>query len=176
MKTFRNLVTESSIKSILKEDNIFIMVIGGVASGKSYFIDKNLRGKLPIVDIDEYTEKHSGGDWEKVQKLVSKGIKFVESELKEYFKRKESVVNQGLGASIPGVRNKLTWAKEAGMKTAVILIDVPLKTALKRNQERADKGDRNLIPDYKVEKTNTDARDNFKEFSKMADYSLRINT
>lgn len=176
MNLFRNIVTEASVKDLLKEDYIFIMVIGGVASGKSYFIDKNLRGKLPVVDIDECTKKESGGDWEKARKMVSKCIKLTEDKLKEFFKRKESVVNQGAGSSIHGVRNKLQWAKEAGMKTAVILVDVPLETALKRNQERADKGDRNLIPDYKVEKTNTAARENFKEFSKMADYSIKVKS
>jgi predicted kinase len=176
MNLFRELVTESSVKELLKEDHIFIMVIGGVASGKSYFIDKNLRKHFPVVDIDECTEKESNGDWEKARKLVSKCIKITEDKLKDYFKRSESVVNQGSGASIPGVKNKLTWAKEAGMKTAIILVDVPLETALKRNQERANKGDRNLIPDYKVEKTNTNARENFKEFSKIADYSIKVKS
>jgi predicted kinase len=174
MNLFRNLVTEASVKDLIKEENIFIIVIGGVASGKSYFIDKNLRKNFPVVDIDECTEKESGGDWEKARKMVSKCIKKVEKELQDYFKRGESVVNQGSGASIPGVRNKLQWAKDAGMKTAIILVDVDLKTALKRNQERADKGDRNLIPDYKVEKTNTNARENFKEFSKIADIAIKV--
>jgi len=96
-------------------------------------------------------------------KLVSKAIKAVESDIKKVFMTGKSVVNTGVN----GVLNKFKWASDAGYSTA----DVPLETALKRNQKRANDGGRNLIPDYKVERTNNAARENF---SKIADYSIRI--
>jgi len=176
MKTFLQLINEStSISDIIQKENMFIMIIGGVASGKSYVYEKHF-SSIPLIDIDEYTERWSNGDWEKARKLVSKAIKAVESDIKKVFLTGKSVVNTGSGAGVNGVLNKFRWASDAGYSTAIVLVDVPLETALKRNQKRANDGGRNLIPDYKVERTNNAARENFKEFSKIADYSIRIKT
>lgn len=176
---FKDFLLEStSVSDILRsvqERPTFVMIVGGVASGKSYFYEQNLKS-IPLIDIDEYTTKWSNGDWEKARKLVGKAIKTVESDLKKMFATGESVVNTGSGASTAGVLNKLRWAEDAGYTTFIILVDVPLKTALERNKKRALKSERNLIPDYKVERTNTAARENFKIFKKQYDFSLVVKT
>ena len=98
----------------------------------------------------------------------------VKKELLKSFADGKSVANVGTGAGMPATLNKFKWAAEAGLKTAVVLVDVPLKTALKRNQERADAGKQGLIPEWKVEKVNNAARDNFKEYKKVTDYAILI--
>lgn len=161
----------NEIADILNEENIFIMIIGGTASGKSFCYKNNL-SLFPLIDIDEYTFKLSNGDWELARKMVGKAIKMVEEDLFKMFNKRQSVVNTGTGASLAGVMKKITKAKECNMKTAIILVDVPLEVALQRNKERSLKGERNLIPDYKVERTNIQARENFSEFIKHTDYKI----
>jgi len=172
---FKAFLTESTFQDVLKEPKIFVMIIGGVASGKSYIYEKNFNS-LPLVDIDEYTKKLSNGDWEKARKFVAKAMQMAKVDLLNYFKKGESVVNTGAGGSIKGVQNKLKAAVAEGFKTCIVLVDVPEKKALERNQSRADLGARNLIPDYKVISSNKSARDNFKVFQKETDYSIRIKT
>ena len=56
---FYNILSESSIADIAREKKIFVMIIGGVASGKSFVYEKYLK-HLPLLDIDKYTFKLSG--------------------------------------------------------------------------------------------------------------------
>ena len=170
---FKDFLNESALKDIQKEDKIFIMIIGGVASGKSYIYEKNF-SKIKLVDVDEYVKKLSGGDWEKARKLVSKGVMAAKADLLKSFKDNKSVVHMGIGGSIKQTTNKFLWAKEKGFKTAIVLVDVSLDKALERNQSRADKGERNLIPDYKVQRSNTTSRENYKVYKKITDYSIII--
>jgi len=175
---FKDFLIESkeiSISKLLERPKIFIMIIGGVASGKSHVQELYFSG-LKLIDIDEYTKRESGGDFELARKLVSKAIKNVEADLRKTFKSGQSVVNTGTGASVNGVINKFKWAKDAGFETAIVFVDVPLKTALKRNNTRAASGERNLIPDYKVERTNKQARENFKIFKNIANFYMTIKT
>jgi len=168
-----NQVQNEKITSLLKNDNLFIMVIGGVASGKSFTYNKHF-SSIPVVDIDIFKHQLSGGDWEIAKKMSSKAMKLVNNELEKYFSKKKSVVNMGTGATLGGVQKKLQLAKQAGMQTAIILVDVPVETAMYRNKLRASKGDRNLIPEYKVERSNNNARDNFKIFSNDADHAITL--
>lgn len=170
----KNYLNEAdTIQDIITEKNIFIIIIGGVSSGKTYIYHKKF-SMFPLIDIDDYTFKLSGNDWEKARKMVNKGIQMVKADLLKMFQNQTSVVNSGTGSNINGVAQKFKMAKENGMKTAIVLVDVDIKKAMKRNQERYEKGGRNLIPDYKVEKTNKNAKENFKTFAKMTDYSLVI--
>jgi len=172
---FETFLTESTVQDVLNEPKIFVMIIGGVASGKSYIYEKNFKS-LPLVDIDEYTKKLSNGDWEKARKFVAKAMQMVKVDLLNYFKKGESVVNTGTGGRINGVQHKLKAAVAEGFKTCIVLVDVPEEKALERNKSRSELGDRNLIPDYKVISSNKSARDNFKVFKKETDYSIRIKT
>jgi len=89
---FKSFLNENTIQEILNEPKIFVMIIGGVASGKSYIYEKNFKS-LPLIDIDEYTKKLSNGDWEKARKFVDKAMHLAKTDLLNYFKNGESVVN-----------------------------------------------------------------------------------
>ena len=113
-------------------------------------------------------------DWDEARNFVAKAMQQASKDLESYIKEGASVVNTGAGQSLKGTIRKLNLAADAGFKTAVILVDVPEKKALDQNISRAEKGQRNLIPKYKVIASNESARNNFKEYKKITDYSLVI--
>lgn len=167
---FRNLLKESTIKNILSEDKIFLLIIGGSASGKNYIHDKKF-SKIDLVDIDKITKRLSGGDFEKARKMVSKAIAEANKEIESYFNKGKSVAQVTTGSGATGLINKIKKAESYGFKTAVVLVDVDVKKAIERNQVRADAGEQGLIPDWKVEKTNNAARDSFNTVKDLVDYS-----
>lgn len=54
------------------------------------------------------------------------------------------------------------------------IIETDVKTAMKRNHERAKSGKQALVPDHKVERSVSQSRDNYKLYSKDSnvDYYL----
>ena len=56
--SFHQFLPESVIAEISREDKIFILVIGGSASGKNYVYDKNF--SFPLVDNDKIASDLSG--------------------------------------------------------------------------------------------------------------------
>ena len=163
----------STIKSLVKTEKVFIMMIGGAASGKNYIAHKHF-SELKLVDIDQYTKELSGGDFELARKFVAKGNAMVRKELEKSFKSGQSVVNVATGSGANAVIKKLKMAKENDFKTVLILIDVNIPTVLKRQALRAKSGTQGLIPDWKIEKTNKEAKMNFNDIAKESDYSLII--
>ena len=170
---FRDFLEESTLSDIQGQDKVFLLVIGGSASGKNYIFDKNFT--LPLVDVDAITKKLSGGDFEKAQKMITKAIKVAGSQIEDSLQKGKSIAQVTTGVGAKGVENKFKKAKAAGFTTALILVDTPLETALERNKARAQKGKQGLIPDWKVEKTNRGARDTFKQLRGKVDLELVIN-
>ena len=178
MQGFRQFLNEGRLSDVLQNDQpTFILIVGGSASGKNFVHKKNF-SHVPLVDVDEITKDLSGGDFEKARKLVSKAVAVANKELDKYFSSQRSVAQVTTGSNETGVVNKLKKAKSQGLRTALILVDVPAAVAVKRNQERAAKGEQGLIPDWKVEKTNEAARATYKAVSAMrdlVDFSTVIN-
>ena len=170
---FRTHLVESSTKDILSSDKVFLLIIGGSASGKNYIHGKYF-SKIDLVDVDEITKELSGGDFEKARKMVSKAISIANKEVEKYFQDGKSVAQVSTGSGDKAVSNKLKKAQEAGFETALVLIDVDVKKAIKRNEKRAAQGKQGLIPDWKVEKTNQAARETFNKVKSEATYSLVI--
>lgn len=170
---FRQLLTESSVKDILSSDKVFLLIIGGSASGKNYIHNKHF-SKIELVDVDEITKELSGGDFEKARKMVSKAIAQANKEIDKKLQDGKSVAQVSTGSGDKAVINKLNKAKEYGFETALVLIDVDVKKAIQRNQERAQAGKQGLIPDWKVEKTNNAARETFTKAKQYATYSTII--
>ena len=174
-----NLMMCSPDHPITNPNKVFIMIIGGVASGKSHVYNE-LYSSFNLVDVDLYianwkkSRNNQVLEQIKFSKVISRCIKTAEEELKNQFNIGNSVVNMGTGASLSGVLNKLRWARLKDYTSYIVLVDTPLEIALERNKLRAQKGDRNLIPESKVQRTNTAARSNFKIFQRVADYSVHI--
>jgi len=156
---------ESTIgQSIQQADTpIYAYVIGGSASGKNYWYERNLQ-EIPLVDIDVYTKQlalDTGGD---PRKLVSKGIAMCNKELGNCFEKGESVGQTGTGANTKGVYNRLKKAKDAGFNTALILISVDPEVAIERNQQRVDSGGHgDTLSADKITRTNGYARKTYEE-------------
>lgn len=170
---FIQFLNESAIADINNEDKVFLLIIGGSASGKNYIHSKNF-SKIDLIDIDKITEKLSGGDFKKARKMVSKAISIANKELEKYFENEKSVAQVSTGSGAKAVINKFNKAKEYGFKTALVLVDVDVKKAIERNQERAKSGKQGLIPDWKVEKTNGAARETYNAVKNQVDYSVVI--
>lgn len=170
---FRDYLNESSAADILKEDKVFLLIIGGSASGKNY-IHKKFFSKIDLVDVDAITTKLSGGDFEKARSLVSKAISMASKELEQYYAKGKSVAQVSTGSGAKAVINKFNKAKEYGFKTALVLVDVDIKKAIQRNQDRAASGKQGLIPDWKVEKTNNAARETYNTVKDQVDHAIVI--
>lgn len=162
-----------NIFELALQDRIFVTIIGGVGSGKNHFY-KDYFDNFRLFDIDEYVEKLSDGNWEESRKYVSAAMHSVESDLKEHFNTGESCVNTCSGAITSGILKKMQWAKDQGYKTVVIFIDVSAETAMSRNIDRVNAGERGLIPEYKVLRTNEAARNNYPVLERAADLHKRM--
>lgn len=170
--SFKTFLNESSVNDIKNAEPVFLLVIGGSASGKNYIYNKNFKFKL--VDTDEITNRLSGGDFEKARKLVSTAVAEANRELEKSFSAGTSVAQVTTGAGAKGVENKLKKARSFGFKTALVLVDTDWKVAYKRNVKRSEDGKQGLIPDWKVEKTNKEARLTFKQLKASVDLSVII--
>ena len=167
------IIENSIIDDINNTSPIFVMVIGGSASGKNYIYEKYF-SNIDLIDNDKITLKLAGGDVSKTTDYISQAIKIANKDLEEHFKNHISVGITSTGASTKGALNRLEKAKSYGFKTAIVLVDTDVKTALKRNKERAKSGSQKLVPDEKVIKSNEKARETYKQASKITDFSLVI--
>lgn len=169
-------LSESVIAEISREDKIFILVIGGSASGKNYVYDKNF--SFPLVDNDKIARDLSGdlsGDHDERRRLVSKCISIANKSLERSFTSGESVAQVSTGSSASAVLNKFKKARAHGFKTALILVDTDPEVAIKRNHLRASQGTQGLVPEWKLQKTHACARETFSKVRSTVDYSLAIN-
>lgn len=171
---FNDFLNEGILNDISNEPKVFVLVIGGSASGKNYWYDKHL--DFPLVDIDKITKRLSSGDFENARKYVSKAIAIANKEMTQYFQNNLSVAQVTTGSGIKAVQNKFKKAREYGFKTALVLVDTDVKTAIARNKKRADSGKQGLIPDWKVEKTNAAAKETFNVVSRDVDFSIKVKT
>jgi len=163
------------LKKMVKEKPMFIFIMGGTGSGKNYIFNKNIGG-IKLVDIDKYIEEYAIEYNTDGRKQISRAVARSKRELLDSFRKKESVAQVGTGLNNKSSENKFKWAKEAGLEVVILFVDTDVKTAMKRNRARADKGDQALVPDHKVERSVSQSRDNFKLYSKNpdVDYALKV--
>lgn len=170
---FLEFINEGTIQSILSEKPMFLLIIGGSGSGKNYVYNQNF-SSIELVDTDKIIKKLANGDYEAARKYVSKAVAIANKMIEAKLKLGESVAQVTTGSGAKALVNKINKAKEYGFKTAVVLIDTNVNKAIKRNQERAAKGDQGLVPDWKVQKTNEAARESYNIVKDVADISLVI--
>ncbi len=142
----------SDLKELAEKEPTFIFMVGGAGAGKNFVFNKYLKG-LKLIDIDEYTAEFGKEFNTDPRKQVSRATARSKKELLDAFKNKQTIVQMGTGNNIESSSNKFKWAKDAGMKVVVLLVDVEPETALKRNKERHAGGEQRLVPDDKVIRT-----------------------
>jgi len=171
-KNFKTFLRESSPIAGSKEP-IFVLIIGGSASGKNYWYENNLK-HMKLVDLDVFTKKLSGDP----RKNVSKAIAMAGKELEESFKKNISVVQTGTGSNTKAVENKFKLAKKYGMKTALVLIDVDISKAIKQNEMRIKQGGHgDTLSPEKIARTNKAAKKTFnalKDNKELIDLAQRV--
>lgn len=170
---FRSFLSESVISDIKKEQKIFLLVIGGTASGKNYVYEKNF--SFDLVDVDKIAYDLADGDLDKTRSVLSRAIAIANKELEKSFLAGKSVAQVSTGAGAKGTQNKIKKAQSFGFKSALVLVSTDPKVAQERNQERALAGAQGLVPDWKVQKTNAEARETFNLLKASVDYSAVIN-
>ena len=140
----------------------FILIVGGSASGKNYHYEQNFPN-ITLVDVDVVMKK-LGSDRSNLQKAISQ----TNAEMKKMLDSKTSFAQTTVGISAKTLSNKIKKAHDAGFQVRLILIDVNVQRAIKQNQKRAESG-MHSVPDWKIEKTNKEAKENFKAVKNLAD-------
>lgn len=161
----KEAVQITQLKNVVKEKPTFVFIMGGTGSGKNYVFGKFLKG-VKLVDTDKYIEEYAIEYNTDGRKQISRAVARSKRELLISFKKKESVAQVGTGLNNSSSANKFKWAKEAGMNVVVLFVDTDIKTAMKRNHARAEKGDQALVPDWKVEKSVSESKKNFELYGK----------
>lgn len=155
-----NRIDIKSLKKSAQEIPTFIFIMAGTGAGKNYVFNKYLKG-LNLIDIDEYTAEFAKQYGSDPRKQVSRATARSKRELLASFEQNKTVVQMGTGNNVNSSLNKFKWAKDAGMRVVVLLVDVDSKSALKRNKDRHAGGEQRLVPDEKVVRTVEVARKNF---------------
>lgn len=167
------------IKSIPRMDgDFYIFIMGGSASGKNYFYEKNL-GRMPLVDVDAFTKKLSKGDDSVRGQYVAKAIHMVNKDIDQKLVDRQSFVQTGTGANYKGLYNRLKKAKDAGFNVVVILVETDVETVIKRNEKRVKSGGHGAtLSVEKMKRTREYAAENFKKLkaSDVVDYAVKVNT
>ena len=157
-----------SVSGLIKKieadgSGICILTIGAPGVGKSYVTNKYLPG-VKQIDYDAEVEEISrsfGTAYDAKHK--SKGMHSAFKKVAELLKSKGSFIYQGTSANTKSTENKLIRAKEAGVMTMLLYIDVPLEQALKQNRDRIEAGGRGVPAEkeYKIERNWNDAKFTF---------------
>jgi len=168
----KELLENSIINKIKNSTPVFILILGGPASGKNFIYEKYFNN-FDLVDVDKIV-KSLGGTLENYTDFIGPALKIAKEELIEHFENNKSVVQVSNGANIKGTYNKFLLAEKYNFNTALILVDTDVQIALKRNKERASKGLQLLVPNEKVIANNKKARDTFNELKNKVDFNLII--
>lgn len=182
MITIKEILKESVKKASVADlkkhkKGLYVFVMGGSASGKNFWTEKNL-SSLPLVDTDEVVKQITKPE-DDPRKHLNKAIASVNKQIDKNLASDKSFVQTGTGANYKGLYNRLKKAKDAGFKTAVILIDADPKVAIERNKKRvAEGGHGATLPDEKIIRTNKFARESYTQLlnSGIVDFTMKVKT
>lgn len=172
-------VNAGFLKSLPKmEGNFYVFVMGGTASGKNYFYEKNL-SRFPLVDIDAYIKQLTGGDDTQRGKFVAKAIQMVNKDIEKKLVDRQSFAQTGSGSNYKGLYNRLKKAKDAGFSVVIVLVETNLDTAIARNQKRVQSGGHGInLTAEKIKRTRENAAENFNKLktTDVVDYAVKVTT
>ncbi len=140
----------------------FVVVIGGSGSGKNYYVEHHpVYSRYTLIDVDP--PAGAGGDQ---RDQLAKRIAGMKNELTRALGEGVDIVHPTPGAGLSALRNKLNLARKFGYETVLILIDTDPRIAAGNIRQRVSGGGHGAgIPDWKVEKTNAEARANYAALS-----------
>lgn len=119
----------------------YILIAGGIATGKSHVIKEYLPGIL-VMDIDDYMERLGFSDYNFHGTEYSVALRQITEDIKRLLDTKETFVSMGTAADTKFTIDKLAGAKIAGFTTIVLHITCPLEQAISQNNFRRLAGKR----------------------------------
>lgn len=150
-------ISMSELNLLIKKNlkPLYILVAGGVGSGKSFIVDKNL--DVDVVDPDKFTVELGDGFYD--EKNVAKSMALVKKAVKDKLNGKQTFLQQGTSANLQSTMNKLKVAKENGFTTVLLYVDTPVEQAFAQIEKRVSTGGHGKTIDIKkVEKTSAGAK------------------
>lgn len=158
----------TEINTLLKNNKkVWILTGGAPGAGKSYVAHKYI--KTPIIDMDDYVEKLSGGKGKYDPKFGSKARVLARKDVDKYFAKGQSFLKQGVSAGFNAVENQCKQAKSDGFICVFLYIDVSIKQAKENNQKRVESGEReSSVADYVIERKAKDSKDVFNQVKKAS--------
>jgi len=170
--SFIGLLTESDLSTMKNDKKVFVIIIGGSASGKNYWYDSNL--SFPLIDLDKIVYDLTGGDFSKTRSSLSKGISIATKQIDSYLSKGKSFAQVTTGAGAKAIENKIVKAQKSGFNVGLVLVDTDVKVAIKRMNDRTKLGKQSSIPEWKIEKTNKRAKETYESLNNMTEYSVRV--
>jgi len=131
-----------AINDLYHQEQVYVLVAGGIAVGKSHFIREHIDlKKYKLMDVDDYLEriggKHSNPDEYK------QAMEMISADFDQLMKSRYALIAMGTAANFNFTVNRLLNAKLKGYKTVLLHITgVSYLEALSQNQERREAGKR----------------------------------
>lgn len=179
-KEFRDTLTENvklaTLADLHQKKGQYVFVMGGSASGKNYWAEKNIPN-LPMIDTDAVV-KDITKPTDDPRKLLSTAIAIVNKNIEKMIAKGLSFVQTGTGANYMGLYNRIVKAKEAGFDVILVLVDTDPKVAIQRNAERvAAGGHGETLSDEKIIRTNKYAKENYLKLLKtgLIDKTMKVS-
>lgn len=177
MKTFREFLNESIVdKGILKA----IFVVGIPGAGKSYTI-KQLKGHISplVVNTDKATEFISKMTGKPANTLTWLSMKddaqrITKSQLFHYLNGMLPLFVDGTSNDVSNVLHRAGILESLGYDVGMIFVNTPLKTALKRAEERAKQINRTVDEDF-IKRTYEISQENKEYFKGKFSFFEEIN-
>jgi predicted kinase len=172
-------------KQLLDGEKITVFTGGAPGSGKTTFINQNFPG-VPYLDVDEIALKMAGvtntnlspEDREKIRRIVTKATTEKKRLFQDYLSSGTSFIHSGTLVNIKNGLNMIEWAENAGFKTAIIFINVPVEIAIERNKKRVEAGERGIdleTAEESIRYKDKYIRESINILKEKVDYYLEVN-
>jgi predicted kinase len=148
----------TELSKLMKNEKVYVLLGGTPAAGKSWVIDKLLKGAFPVLDVDQYILKFGTDEYEDRKKNGMKARVLINKDTANFLATGTSFVKQGVSARFKAVEAQAQKAKAAGFITVFFYVETDVETALKRNKERVERGERATeVPLYVIERKRKDS-------------------
>ena len=185
-QTTRSSATKQSVSP---ETPRAIIIVGGCGSGKNTLADQIIdsnrtRNKREYVLIDADKEKEkipryqhllSIGDPEAASKVHKQSLQAKNELIRKSLKDRSNIVHTGTGSDPVYYAGMINHFKEAGYYVKVYFVDADVSVCKERAQKRYEQNGR-LVPNNVIERSNSQARDQFTKWYKFNAHTSRHYT
>jgi len=125
---------------------LYVLVAGGIASGKSHVAQKHIKG-IEIIDVDNFMSKFGYTNYDPKGDEFRHAMEETAKYIKDHKAAKKSMVAMGTASNFEFAKFRLEEAKQDGYRTAILHVRVPsMSQAYVQNELRRHKGERAVAP------------------------------